>query len=195
MYSYNDSNIDTIITENIYQDVKSIVQSDINTLKIEDYFSDEIINNFDFSYVGQPNLGTVSESIDKTNKCITWDIDKLNGNEIATLKYKLKIKDMNNTALLNKNLVTNEKVVLTYNDYENTPHSAILTSSPIIQLIENKENNINNNDNNKPKDTTVANKELSNTGTNYIIISVAGLLVITSLIFIIKYKKIKDLTK
>ena len=38
--------------------------------------------------------------------------------EEATLKYKLKIKDMQNKNLLEKTISTNEKVVLTYKDMD-----------------------------------------------------------------------------
>lgn len=139
MYSFTDENIDTVITENIYEDVSNLIQPDMNTVKIVDYFPNEIINNFDFSYVSEPNIGSSSNSIDTESKTITWNIGTLNGEETATLKYKLKIKDMKNTELLGKTIATNEKVVLTYTDTDSKDYTVELTSSPKIQLQEVKE--------------------------------------------------------
>ncbi len=139
MYNFNDSNIETIITENIYQDVKKLIQPDISNTKVVDYFPTDIINNFDFAYVGKPNIGTVSDNIDENTNTITWDIGKLEGTNTATLKYKLKIKDMKNEELLNKTIATNEKVVLTYKDSEAKDYTVTLSSSPKIQLSEVKE--------------------------------------------------------
>lgn len=139
MYSFDDSNIDTIITENIYQDVKEEIQSNINNIKIVDYFPEDITDNFEFSYVGEPSIGSVTEGIDEETKSITWEIDTLDANETATLKYKLKIKDMKNTELLDKTIATNEKVILTYKDSDGKDYTITLESSPKIQLSEIKE--------------------------------------------------------
>ena len=139
MYNFTDDNINSIITENIYQDVKNIIQSNINTVKIVDYFPSDIVDNFEFSYVGNASIGTVSNGIDEENKTISWDIGTLKGNETATLRYKLKIKDMQNEELLNKVISTNEKVVLTYKDVDNKDYTVTLSSSPKIQLADIKE--------------------------------------------------------
>lgn len=138
-YYISDSNIQKIITEDIYTNVMEKVQNPINTTKIVDYFPEDITDNFDFSYVGSPSIGTASDSIDTESKTITWDIGTLKGDEVATLKYKLKIKDMKNTDLLNKTIATNEKVVLTYKDTESKDYTVELTGSPKIQLSEVKE--------------------------------------------------------
>lgn len=138
-YNISDSNIEKIVTEDIYADVMEKVQNPINTTKIVDYFPEDITDNFEFSYVGSPSVGTTSDTINTESKTITWDIGTLKGDEVATLKYKLKIKDMKNTNLLNKTIATNEKVVLTYKDTETKDYTVTLTSSPKIQLSEVKE--------------------------------------------------------
>ncbi len=134
MYSFTNENVDKIITENIYQDVKDMIQSDINTTQIIDYFPQDITENFEFSYVGNPSIGTTTDTIDAETKTITWNIGTLKGDEVATLKYKLKLKDMKNEKLLNKTIATNEKVVLTYKDSDSKDYTVELTSSPKIQL-------------------------------------------------------------
>ena len=138
-YNIADANLETIVTENILADIMEKVQQPINTVKIVDYFPEDITENFEFSYVENPSVGTVSETIDEETKTITWNIDTLRGDEVATLKYKLKIKDMKNTGLLEKTIATNEKVVLTYKDTETKDYTVELTSSPKIKLTEVKE--------------------------------------------------------
>lgn len=139
LYNIADTDISTIINDKIYIEVLEKVQNPINTVKIVDYFPEDITENFDFSYVGNASTGTVSTGIDKETKTISWDIGTLKGDEVATLKYKLKIKDMKNTELLNKTIATNEKVILTYKDTEAKDYTVTLTSSPQIQLSEVKE--------------------------------------------------------
>ena len=138
-YNIADANLESVVTNDILADVMEKIQNPINTTKIVDYFPEDITDNFDFSYVGSPSIGTTSDTIDTENKTITWDIGTLKGDEVATLKYKLKIKDMKNTDLLNKTIATNEKVVLTYKDTELNDYTVELTSSPKIQLSEVKE--------------------------------------------------------
>lgn len=139
LYNIADTDISTIINDKIYIEVLEKVQSPINTVKIVDYFPKEITENFEFSYVGDTTIGNTSEGIDEETKTISWNIGILKGTEVATLKYKLKIKNMKNTDLLNKTIATNEKVVLTYKDTELNDYTVELTSSPKIQLSEVKE--------------------------------------------------------
>lgn len=139
-YNAKTTDVSKVVSKNITNDITEILNSPINTVKMVDYFPDDIIENFEFSYVGNPSIGDVSDSIDKENKTITWDIGMLKGNEVATLKYKLKIKDMKNEKLLNKTISTNQKVVLTYKDTDSKDYTVELTSSPQIQLSEVKEN-------------------------------------------------------
>ena len=138
-YNISDADIESVVNNDIFANVMEKVQNPINTVKIVDYFPEDITKNFEFSYVGNASTGTASEGIDEETKTIYWDIETLKGNEVATLKYKLKIKDMKNTDLLNKTIATNEKVVLTYKDTESKDYTVELTSSPKIKLSEVKE--------------------------------------------------------
>lgn len=166
MYTLNTETLEKIVTENIYKDINEIIQSDINTVKIVDYFPEDITENFEFSYVGNTSVGTTSETIDSEANTITWDIGTLKGNEVATLKYKLKIKDMKNMELLNQTIATNEKVVLTYKDTNNADYTVTLLSSPKIKLSEVKEKlttTVSNDD--KDDDNTIASGVLPQTRT------------------------------
>ena len=138
-YFAKDSNISDIINNDILKNVTEKIQKPINTVKVVDYFPKDITKNFEFSYVGNPSIGTTSDTIDAENNTITWNIGTLKGDEVATLKYKLKIKDMKNEELLNKTIATNEKVVLTYKDTNSKDYTVELTSSPKIQLSEVKQ--------------------------------------------------------
>ena len=178
-YQVKTADVNKIITEDILEDVTKKIQNPINTIKIVDYFPDDIINNFDFSYVGKPNYGTTTDKIDTKTKTITWNIDTLKGDEVSTLKYKLKLKDMQNSKLLNKTIATNKKVVLTYNDKDNKKYTVELTSSPKIQLTEIKEKENTTDTNNTTSDITIATKKIPQTGVGIgltvAIISVAGI--------------------
>lgn len=141
-YYIKDAKIEEVIKNNIYNDIIEkihVPNTEISTVKVVDYFPQDITENFEFSYVGNPSIGTASNTIDSKSKTITWNIGTLKGDEVATLKYKLKIKDMKNTNLLNKTIATNEKVVLTYKDKDSKDYTVELTSSPKIQLSEVKE--------------------------------------------------------
>lgn len=193
-YLVASANVDNIISNDILNDVVEKVQNPINTVKIVDYFPEDITENFEFSYVGNASIGTASEGINEETNTITWDIGTLKGDEVATLRYKLKIKDMENTELLNKTISTNEKVVLTYKDLEEKDYTVELTSSPKIQLSEVKEEVIIPEETEKPKeDTTIANGKLPQTGINITIIISLTAIIIISIIMYKKYKIYKEI--
>lgn len=141
-YNAKTMEVDNVIQNNIANDVQEILNSPIHNVKITDYFPTDITENFEFSYVGGASIGTISEEIDKETKSISWNIGTLKGNKVAIIKYKLKLKDMNNETLLNKIINTNEKVVLDYSDSEDNTYNVVLDSSPSIKLT-NIENIVN----------------------------------------------------
>lgn len=214
-YLVKNTDVNTVITKDILQDVTDKIQNPINNVKIVDYFPEDITNNFTFSYVGEPSVGTISEEIDSETKTITWDIGTLKGDESATVRYKLKLNNMNNTSLLNKTIATNERVVLTYQDVEDENYTVTLSSSPQIQLVEeqkeeitinNGNNNINNNVNNNPSsnsntptsitgnlDNTKATGVLPQTGVSATAIVVGGILGCIVLLGYRKYQQYRDI--
>lgn len=174
-YYIADSEISNIIKNNIYVDISESIEKlnhEMTNVQAVDYFPEDIMNNFTFSCVDNPNIGTVSDSIDTNTKTITWNIGTIKDEETATLKYKLKLKDMNNEQLLNKVVSTNEKVVLTYKDKEEKDYSVVLESSPKIQLVEKVD------ESNKPTILPKTGENLSNNSNNnniYMYILVASL--------------------
>ena len=184
-YYIADSDISKIISDSIYNDVVEkihVLNEQITETKIVDYFPQDITDNFEFSYEGDGSIGTKTDSIDAETNTITWNIGTLKGDEVATLRYKLKLKDMNNSALLEKVISTNEKVVLTYKDNENKDYTVILDSSPKIKLT-----------NEEKVDETIASVILPKTGKDIMIYGVIAVVAIIGLLAAKKYYKYKDI--
>lgn len=198
MYTLKNETIDKIISENIYSDVMQIVTSNITNVIVKDYFPKNIINYFDFSYVDKPNIGSVTDKINNNTNAIEWNIGTLEENKVAVLKYKLKIKNMKNKELLDKVIATNEKVEVTYKDYELKEYIVQLTDSPKVKLSaikqeENKTNNVNdNNKENNTIDTTIASGEIPQTGARIEAIIIIAFVIMIILFTYLKIKKYKD---
>ena len=207
-YNVKTTDINQVIKNDITKDVQEILSTPMNNVKITDYFPKDITDNFEFSYVGKPSLGTVSDNIDNKTNTIEWNIGTLKGNEIATLKYKLKIKDMKNEQLLNKTIETNEKVLLTYKDTASKDYTVTLSSSPKIKLskvkeeiIDNNQNTettknsmeTNSNNNNNEYDNTIATGKLPKTGESIATIFIIILILVSSIIIYKKYYSYKDI--
>lgn len=137
-YNIGDASLNKTITEDILADIKEYIQSDIKNVTIKDYFPSDIKDNFEFSYVKKPTVGTLSAEMASDNT-ITYNTSELKGNESVVISYKLKLKDLNNSALLDKVISTNDKVVLTYTDAANVSHEVVLTSSPSVKLVKAEE--------------------------------------------------------
>lgn len=124
------------------------------------------MNNFD--------IEVENDSIDiskiKDDKYFIWNIGTIEADKDVSIKYTLKIKDMKNKDLLNKEIATNEKTELIYVDSAEKEITALLESSPKIKLVEiTVDNNINQKED-ETKDTTVASGNLPNTGIKNMII-------------------------
>ena len=133
-YYIPDTQIEKTVCETILEDMAPGNDSTLTNLKIYDYFPQEIVDNFNFSYVSRPTKGTISEDIDLQNNMIVWSIDKLEPGESATVSYKLTLKENVNDNVINKILNTNTKVDITADELENVISSDV---SPKIRLIKN----------------------------------------------------------
>lgn len=181
----SDSNLSTFITEDIYSTLISSTSTSsykLSNIVIKDYFPQYIIDNFDFTIVDKENVGTVTSTIDKTNRCITWTISELAPQATGKVKYRLTLKNKVNENAVNVNLDTNEKIVITYdeNDVPGTPVED--THTPTVKLTPPAP--VNNTPSNTPsKDNTTANKTIPQTGTKATtsIISIALISCITLL--------------
>ena len=130
MYSLNNDDLEKVVTEYIYEDIMEDVRTDIKSAVIKEYFSEDILENFDITFS--------NEKIDTTklkeNGYIEWNIGDVPGNSTVKLQYTLKIKDMKNEELLDKVLSTSDKTELKYINYLDTETTVQSTSSPKIQL-------------------------------------------------------------
>ena len=135
-YYITDDKIEDTIKNNIYNDLLPISQSFTN-IKVTDYFSKEIVDNFSFSYVKEPNIGEISSSIDTSNNSITWTIPELKSGETAIVQYKLKLNENFDTEIINKILDTNTNLDITYTDYSDVTNTKSSDITPKLKLTEN----------------------------------------------------------
>lgn len=134
-YYVTDDQVETTITNDIYNSLVPETKT-LKNIKIVDYFPAEIINNFDFVYVSEANIGDISATVDKTNNSITWTIPELASGQTATVQYKLKLKENFDSSIVGKILNTNEKVDITYEDYDGQEQSKTSDVSPKLKLAE-----------------------------------------------------------
>lgn len=125
LHLISDNQIEQVVTNNIYNDLLVKVDNTIKNIKVVDTFPQEIVDNFNFSHVASPNIGEVTAQIDKTNNTITWDVEVLKPGEVATLSYKLTLKDDYSKDIVDVVLPTNEDVSVDYTigDKDNTLHT------------------------------------------------------------------------
>ena len=134
-YYVTDDQIETTITENIYNDLLP-VEKTLTNIVIKDYFPEEIIDNFDFAYVSDANIGKISAEVNTSDNSITWTIPELASGQTATVQYTLKLKENFDSSIVDKILDTNEKVDITYNDFDGTEQSKTSDVTPKLRLTE-----------------------------------------------------------
>lgn len=134
-YYVTDTEIEKTITNDIYQSLVP-TQRSLKDITIVDYFPEEIVKNFDFSYISEANIGTISAKIDTTNNSITWTIPELASGQTATVRYKLKLKENFDSSIINKVLNTNQKVDINYTDLDGNKQTKTSNVSPKIKLTE-----------------------------------------------------------
>ena len=134
-YYVTDDQIETTITENIYNDLLP-VEKTLTNIVIKDYFPEEIIDNFDFAYVSDANIGEISAEVDTSDNSITWTIPELASGQTATVQYTLKLRENFDSSIVDKILDTNEKVDITYNDFDGVEQSKTSDVTPKLRLTE-----------------------------------------------------------
>ena len=134
-YYVQDSEIEQTITNNIYSDLLPIEQI-LKDIVITDYFPQEIIDNFEFAYVSEPNIGTISADVDSENNSITWTISELQPGETATVQYTLSLKKDFDSSIVGKILDTNEKVDISYTNFDGESVKDTSDVTPKLKLTE-----------------------------------------------------------
>ena len=134
-YYVTDTDIEKTISSNIYKDLLPVSKS-YKDIKVVDYFPKEIIDNFEFAYITKTNIGEISAEVDKTNNSITWTIPELKSGETATVQYKLKLKETFDSAIVDKILNTNQKVDISYSNFDDKTENKTSDISPKLKLTE-----------------------------------------------------------
>ena len=134
-YYVTDTEVEQTITQDIYNSLLPVSQSYTNIV-IKDYFPQEIVDNFEFAYVSEANIGEVTAEINKEDNSITWTIPELKSGETATVQYKLKLKEDFDSNIVDKLLDTNEKVDITYKDLTGADQEKTSDVTPVLRLTE-----------------------------------------------------------
>ena len=134
-YYIQDSEIEQTITNDIYNDLLPIEQV-LTDIVITDYFPQEIIDNFEFAYVSEPNIGTISADVDPENNSITWTISELQPGETATVQYTLSLKEDFDSNIVGEILDTNERVDISYTNLNGETVEDTSDVTPKLRLTE-----------------------------------------------------------
>ena len=178
-----DDEVEDTIVNDIFNNLVVTTDNTLRNITITDYFPQEIIDNFNFEYVASPNIGEVSQSIDTTNNSITWNIELLSEGEVATLVYKLTLKDDYDEEIIDQILPTNTHVDITG---ENNGEQIDSTSdeSPTI-VVKYEEPTI------TPPDNTVSPDPIPQTGEGIgLIVAIVAIIVIAVISRMVYLKKI-----
>ena len=134
-YYVQDSEIEQTITNTIYNNLLPIEQV-LKDIVVTDYFPQEIIDNFEFAYVSEPNIGTISADVDSESNSITWTIFELRPGETATVQYTLSLKKDFDSSIVGKILDTNEKVDISYTNFDGETVKDTSDVTPKLKLTE-----------------------------------------------------------
>lgn len=182
VYYVNDSDVLDTVTNKIYSELVPVNEYVLTDIVIKDYFPQNIIDNFDFSYLTQPEIGTVSAEVDKTDNSITWTISNLAPGETANFSYRLSLKDTFSSEILDVNLPTNKNVTIDYKENQVPGDQKQNNKCPVVKLEVEKQ----------PVDNTIIpDKEMPKTGSNTAIISgsLITLSIIIGAISFVAYKR------
>ena len=134
-YYVQDADVENTITNDIYNNLVSTSQS-LTNFKVKDYFPQEIIDNFDFAYVLDPNFGEISPSVDTSDNSITWTIPELKSGETALVQYTLTLKQNYDPNIVGDILPTNKNIELEYTDFDGNPQQKTSDVTPKLKLSE-----------------------------------------------------------
>lgn len=141
-YKIDDSKIKETITDKIYRDLLP-VENTLKNITILDYFPQYITNNFDITIKNDNDSENVSILTDSTNKqYICWKVDELSLGESKVLQYTITLKDNFDEKIIDQILNTNEKVDITYKDFDGTDKFKTSDVTPKIKLTAIKDDTV-----------------------------------------------------
>lgn len=217
-YYIQDSQIEETITQEILSEIVNLTKNDLYNINIYDYFPQEIVDNFNFSYVTDATMGSISREILSTSNMntpqtniqntqdtqsttspenyILWHLDALLPQESATVTYQLSIKPDINQEIIGIVFNTNKRINITALD------NSIIDTVPPTTDEQGQEYNVDTTSEVSPKiqlssirDTTVANTVIPQTGNSNLDITTfvfIGIIVIVIVLATIKIYSSKN---
>lgn len=176
-YKISDNEIEKTITEKIYRNLLPVA-NELNDIVVKDYFPQYIVDNFEMEYVEGIDVSNVSAKIDTETNSITWNLANLPAGKTATIQYKLTLKDEFDEKIIGKILDTNEKVDITYKDFDGSAKEQTSDVTPKIKLVR------------IPEDTTIAPEPIPKAGSPARIIGIISAIAIVGFLGY-KSRKIK----
>ena len=176
-YYIDYTNLSETVNTDIFKEITYVKDNTLKNIVIKDYFPKEILENFNFEYVKSPNIGKVSAEVDSSDNSITWEIKLLKEGEVATLSYKLTLKDEYNEEIVDKALPTNTKVDIAFETVDGKGNSNS-DVSPKVKLV---------------VDKTISKDPIPQTGVyNVLFIILASTLIVFA---VINFKRFNQLSK
>lgn len=133
-YKISDTEIEETIIEETYKDLLPVERT-LTNITVIDYIPEEIAKNFNITLAEDSK--EMSAIISEDQRTITWKIENLKPAETKILKFDLVLKEQFEESIINKILNTNEKVDITYTDYEEADNYNTSDVTPKIKLIAN----------------------------------------------------------
>lgn len=191
VYYVEDEEVTSTIAESIYNDLvvtterTVVIEPDpiddseyeeyvLTDIVIKDYFPQNIIDNFDFALLTEPEKGTVTAKVDRSDNSITWTISELKPGESATFVYRLTIKNTISSEIIGVNLPTNKDVTIDYKENDIPGDQVHNDKCPIVAL------------------DVVAKKEIPQTGSNTWLI-VGTLVSLAGIISALSFRNVKKI--
>lgn len=176
-YYIDYTNLSKTVNTDIFNKITYSKDNTLKNIVIKDYFPREILENFNFEYVKLPNIGKASAEVDISDNSITWEIELLKEGEVATLSYKLTLKDEYNEEIVDKILPTNTKVDIAFETVDGKGNSNS-DVSPKVKLV---------------VDKTISKDPIPQTGVyNVLFIILASTLIVFA---VINFRRFKQLSK
>ena len=134
VYYVTDEQVVNTVTNNIYAELVPENDYILTDIVIKDYFPQNIIDNFEFALLTNPEIGNVTAEVNKNDNSITWTIDRLEPGQVATFIYRLTLKDTFSSDIVGLNLPTNENVTIDYKENDIPGDTVQNNKSPIVAL-------------------------------------------------------------
>lgn len=118
----------------IKNNIKQSMTKQVNNVRIENIFSDEIQNNFTFELAENASDGTITPI--NNGQGYEWNISKLTKDK-ATFKYKLKLNNNLDRSIMYTDIATNKQMKVNYTSSTSLKNIILLNeNTPVINIAE-----------------------------------------------------------